>query len=133
EEDTAVPVRQAAQGSLDVLPRHGEQHVVQTRRFLDSRHRRAPAEFAHLVGKRTRTAPTAQDNLMSSGERLTRNRKRDLTCPDRPDPHRPVLSILSEAELSATAFLPRRRLLQLVLKSHLSGSFLSATALRRRL
>jgi hypothetical protein len=81
------------QGRLDVLPRHGEQHVVQTGRFLDGRRRRALAKFGHLAGERAGAAPAAQDNLMSAGKRLTRNCKRDLTCSDRPDPHRPVLSI----------------------------------------
>src|SRR3984957_17237291 len=47
--------------------RHGEQHVVQTGRFLDGRRRSALAEFAHLVGKRARTTPAAQDNLMAPG------------------------------------------------------------------
>jgi hypothetical protein len=46
---------------------------------------------------------------MSMGKRLARNRKRNLTCSDRPDPHRLVLSIFREAQLSATAFLSRSR------------------------
>src|SRR6267378_6100096 len=95
-EDTTVPLGQAAQGRLDVLPRHGEQHIVQTGRFLDGRGRSAPAKFGHLVGKRAGTAPTAQDNLMSSGKRFSRNCKRNGTRSDRPDPHRLVLSIFRE-------------------------------------
>ena len=42
------------------------------------------------AGKRAGTAPAAQDNLMSSGKRFTRNGKRNGTRSDRPDPHRPV-------------------------------------------
>src|SRR6516165_9435987 len=99
DEDTTVPLGQAAQGRFDVLPRHGEQHVVQTGRLLDGRRRGAPAEFGHLAGKRAGTASTAQDNLMSTSKRLPRNRKRNLTGSDRPNPHRSVLSMLRENPL----------------------------------
>jgi hypothetical protein len=34
---------------------------------------------------------------MSTGKRLARNRKRNLTRSNRPDPHRSVLSIFREA------------------------------------
>jgi len=73
------------------------QHVVQTGRFRDGRGRRALAEFFDFVGECAGTAPAAQDNLMSAGKRLMRNGKRDLTRTDRPNPHRPVLSIFREA------------------------------------
>jgi hypothetical protein len=34
---------------------------------------------------------------MSAGKRLARNRKRNLTCSDRPDPHRLVLLTFKQA------------------------------------
>ena len=91
-----TPLGQGAQGRLDFLPRHGEQHVAQTRRLLDGRRRGASAELSRLAGKSAGTASTAQDNLMSTGKRLARNRKRNLTCSDRPNPHCSVLSMLRE-------------------------------------
>src|SRR5215469_12967989 len=45
DEDTTVPRGEAPQGRIDVLPRHGEQYVVETGRFLNGRRRGAPAEF----------------------------------------------------------------------------------------
>ena len=33
--DATIPLRQAAQGRLEVLPRHSKQHMVQTGRLLD--------------------------------------------------------------------------------------------------
>src|SRR6516162_5362103 len=100
DEDATVPIGQTAQGRLDVLPRHGEQYVVQTGRLLDGRRRSSPADFAHLTGKSAGTSATAQDNLMSSGNRLSRNRQRNLTGSDRPNPHRSVLSILEKTHCS---------------------------------
>src|SRR6516165_7052574 len=97
DKDATAPTGQPLQGRLDVPPRHREQYIVEAGRFLDGRRRGASAEFTHLVGKRAGTAAAAQDNLMPLRKRLARNRQRDLTCSDRPDPHRPVLSILSDA------------------------------------
>src|SRR5262249_23291498 len=97
DEDSTLPLGQTAQGRLDVLPRHGEQHVVEIGRFLDGRRRGATDEVGPLIGKRDGTASTAQDNLMSPAKRLAGNRKCYLTCSDRPDPHRRVLSIFREA------------------------------------
>jgi len=94
-----TPLGQGAQGRLDFLPRHGEQHVAQTGRLLDGRRRGASAELSRLAGKSAGTASTAQDNLMSSSKRLPRNRKRNLTGSDRPNPHRSVLSMLRENPL----------------------------------
>jgi hypothetical protein len=64
---------------------------------------------------------------MSMGKRLARNRKRNLTCSDRPDPHRLVLSIFREAQLSATAFLSRSRSLASFKKTLFKPVFGSAT------
>jgi len=94
-----TPLGQGAQGRLDFLPRHGEQHVAQTGRLLDGRRRGASAELSRLAGKSAGTASTAQDNLMSTSKRLPRNRKRNLTGSDRPNPHRSVLSMLRGNEL----------------------------------
>lgn len=59
DENTTVPLRQAAQDRFDVLPRHGEQHLVQSGRLLDGRRRGAPAKFGHLAAKSAGTTSTA--------------------------------------------------------------------------
>jgi hypothetical protein len=63
----------------------------------ESSHNLAGADRITLSAKRAGAALTAHDNLMSSGKRLTRNRKRNVTRSDRPDPHQPLLSIFREA------------------------------------
>jgi hypothetical protein len=77
-------------GRLDVSPRHGEQHVVEARGFLDRGRGRTTTKLVDFVDECIWTTPAAQDHFMAPGQRLSPECERDSTGAGRSKFHPPL-------------------------------------------
>src|SRR2546426_8180211 len=87
--------------------RHGEQHVVEARGFLDRGRGRTTTKLGDFVYECIGTTPAAQDHLMAPGQRRSPECERDSAGADRPKFHAPLLSCEKRRLAWARAYLAR--------------------------
>src|SRR3989454_1106101 len=85
--------------------RHGEQHVVEARGFLDRGRGRTTTELGDFVDECVWTTPAAQDHFMAPGQPLSPECERDSARADRAKFHAPLLSF--EKSMRTTPARPR--------------------------
>ena len=103
------PTRHIWQRRLDVSPRHGEQHVVEARGFLDRGRGRTTTELGDFVDEGIWTTPAAQDHFMAPGQRLSPECERDSAGADRAKFHAPSGTPVFTGVASTHRVRPRKR------------------------